>query len=259
MAGGANLCHQARRLFRQEFRRTRYPLLKDPRISVLLPLWRSVLASEGLEFRCVIPIRHPLAVAGSLAKRDQFPIVKSVLLWVAYMVAAEAGSQDLPRAFVDYEALLLDWRRELARMEAALGAPMPKMSVTIAQQIDDFLTPELRHNVSQGDLKAWGEVGEVAADVYAWFRASASGDLPDRRPLERARDLLIKMRSEMGAFVSPVTSALNLARLELATTQAALTIETSRRIAKEIEVAAVTAELVEFEAALDRLIEAPQA
>lgn len=250
---------QARRLFRQEFRRTRYPLLKDPRISVLLPLWRSVLASEGLESRCVIPIRHPLAVAGSLAKRDQFPIVKSVLLWVAYMVAAEAGSQDLPRAFVDYEALLLDWRRELARMEAALGAPMPKMSVTIAQQIDDFLTPELRHNVSQGDLKALGEVGEVAADVYAWFRASASGDLPDRRPLERARDLLIKMRSEMGAFVSPVTSALNLARLELATTQAALTIETSRRIAKEIEVAAVTAELVEFEAALDRLIEAPQA
>ncbi len=248
---------RARRLFRQEFRRTRYPLLKDPRVSVLLPLWRSVLASEGLVARCVIPVRHPLAVAGSLAKRDQFPIVKSVLLWIAYMVAAEAGSQDLPRAFVDYESLLADWRPELARMETSLGAPMPKMNATIAQQIDDFLSPDLRHNASQGDLRALGEIGEVAAEVYAWFRASAAGDLPGRSPLQRALSLLIKMKSEIGVFVSPVTSALNLAKSELATTQAAFEIERSRRIAKEIEVASLISERTEFEAVLDQLIEVP--
>ena len=249
---------RARRLFRQEFRRTKYPLLKDPRVSVLLPLWRSVLASESVEARCVIPVRHPLAVAGSLAKRDQFPIVKSVLLWITYMVAAEAGSRDLARVFVDYEALLADWRPELTRMEAALGAPMPRMNATIAKQIDGFLSPELRHNGSGGDLNGLGEVGMVAAEVYTWFKTRASGDVPGREPLERALQLLIKMRSEMGEFVSPVTRALNLARSELATSHAALALEAERRIAAEAQISALSSERAEFEATLDRLIAVPQ-
>jgi len=40
---------------------------------------------------------------------------KSVLLWSAYMLAAEAYTRDLPRAFVSYDGLLTDWR----------GGPMP--------------------------------------------------------------------------------------------------------------------------------------
>ena len=51
-------------------------------------------------------VRHPLAVAGSLSRRDGFPPEKSVLVWSAYMLAAEAYTRDLPRAFVGYDALL---------------------------------------------------------------------------------------------------------------------------------------------------------
>lgn len=153
---------RARDLFRMEYADARFPLLKDPRVSVLMPMWRSVLEAEGLTARCVIPIRHPLAVAGSLARRDQFPTVKSVLLWTAYMLAAEADSRDLPRAFVDYDALLSDWRSEVARIEAAHGAPLPKMTAKVAAGIDAFLSPELRHNSAGGDMAALGEVGLAA-------------------------------------------------------------------------------------------------
>ena len=111
---------EARGLFRAQFGRRRRPLLKDPRVSVLAGLWRSVLEAEGLALRVLIPIRHPLAVAGSLAKRDGFSARKSVMVWCAYMLAAEAASRDLPRAFVDYDALLEDWRPQVAASAASM-------------------------------------------------------------------------------------------------------------------------------------------
>ena len=93
-----------------------------------------MLATRKVAARCVIPVRHPLAVAGSLARRDGFTAAKSVLVWSAYMLAAEAYTRDLPRAFVGYDALLGDWRAEVARIEAAHGAPLPKLSEAVRRR-----------------------------------------------------------------------------------------------------------------------------
>ena len=81
---------QAAALLREQFDLNAAPLLKDPRVSVLLPLWRPVFDDAGLSPLCVIPVRDPLEVAGSLAKRDGFSRDKSILVWCAYMLAAEA-------------------------------------------------------------------------------------------------------------------------------------------------------------------------
>jgi hypothetical protein len=204
LADEADWRRRALDLFQAEYGGARFPLLKDPRVSILLPMWRSVLEAEGLAARCVIPIRHPLAVAGSLARRDQFPTMKSVLLWTTYMLAAEAGSRDLPRAFVDYDALLGDWRAEIARIEAAHGAPLPKMTAKVAAAIDGFLSPELRHNSSEGDLADLGEVGRAANAAYDWFKTAATGQAPDRAPLDAAEALLARMKAEIAIYVSPV-------------------------------------------------------
>ena len=82
--------NRAEALFEDEFGDVAYPLLKDPRVTVLMPFWRQVLADLEVAARCVSPVRHPLAVAGSLARRNGFAPEKSVLLWSAYMLAAEA-------------------------------------------------------------------------------------------------------------------------------------------------------------------------
>ena len=81
---------RAEALFAEEYGDATFPLLKDPRVTVLLPLWRTILDGLDVSARCVIPVRHPLAVAGSLARRNGFSPEKSVLLWSAYMLAAEA-------------------------------------------------------------------------------------------------------------------------------------------------------------------------
>ncbi|MCA6244477.1 MAG: hypothetical protein IM662_04765 [Phenylobacterium sp.] len=215
-ADEAGWLDEARRLFRSEFGRKRRPLLKDPRVSVLAGLWRQVLAAEGLTVRVLIPVRHPLAVAGSLASRDRFPPRKSVMLWCAYMLAAEAASRDLPRAFVDYDALLDDWRPQVAGAEAQLGEPLPNLTPAAGRRIDAFLSAELRRNESGGDLAALGEAGEMAAGVLDWLRAAARGETPDPAILTRAAGWLADQQALYGDLVSPVSADRALARTALA-------------------------------------------
>jgi hypothetical protein len=205
---------RAGELFDAEYGRAAWPLMKDPRATALLPFWRKVLRSRDVAARCVIPVRHPLAVAGSLARRDGFTPQKSVLVWTSYMLAAEAYARDLPCAVVGYDALLADWRAQLARIEAAHGASLPKLTAAAAKKIDAFLTPDLRHNAGGGRLADLGWAGEIAQQVFDWFEARARDAAPDRAPLEAAAGELARRQAEIGPLVA--TSALATARAELA-------------------------------------------
>ena len=207
--------NEATQIFQDEFGESRFPLMKDPRVSVLMPLWRTVLHELEISARCVIPVRHPLAVAGSLAKRDGFPTEKSVLLWTAYMLAAERGSRDLPRAFVAYDALLSDWRAEVARIERAHDAPLPLLDEAAAAAIDEFLAPDLRHNSGEGDLSSLAEVGPLAQQVLDWCLAAAHDAAPDPAVLAEAERALAGLQARMGVYVSPVTRDLDAVRTEL--------------------------------------------
>jgi hypothetical protein len=202
-------------LFGEEFAGRRYPLMKDPRVTVLLPFWRQVFEAGDLAARCVIPVRHPLAVAGSLGRRDGFAPQKSVLLWSAYMLAAEAYSRDLPRAFVGYDAMLADWRGEVTRIERAHDAPLPKLGKAAALKIDAALTSELRHNRAEGDLAALGWTGEIAAAVYDWCSAAARDEAPPAAALEAVAARFAERRAELGALVSPAARDLDAVRSEL--------------------------------------------
>ncbi len=82
----------------------RFAVLKDPRICRFLPLWQAVLADLGAEAKAVLPLRHPLEVAGSLTRRDGVPEEEGLLLWLRHVLAAEAGTRTMPRAVLRYEA-----------------------------------------------------------------------------------------------------------------------------------------------------------
>ncbi len=229
---------RAKALFEEEYGGLRHPLLKDPRVSVLAPLWRHALDDLDIGARAVIPVRDPLAVAGSLSRRNGFPLEKSVLLWTAYMLSAEAHSRDLPRAFVGYDALLSDWRGEAARIEAAHGAPLPRLDDAAAAEIDRFLTPDLRHNAAGGELEALGWAGELTASVYGWFRAAAAGAAPDPAPLQAAARELLRRREETGMLISPITRDLDATRVELLETRQKLEFEQRRMTADRAELEA---------------------
>ena len=236
--------NRAEALFEEEYGDVRHPLLKDPRVTVLLPFWRKVLGDLEIAPRCVIPVRHPLAVAGSLARRNGFPPEKSVLVWTAYMLAAEAYTRDLPRAFVSYDGLLGDWRGEVARIEAAHGAGLPKMTDAAGKAIDRFLTPELRHNAGDADLTGLGWAGALAGQVFDWFEAASTGPAPTSRALDKAAAELARRNDEIGVLVSPAARDLDAARAELLDLR-------QRHAHLEGEVEALRRECAEASASLD--------
>lgn len=260
---------RAGRLFDGEFRRATWPLMKDPRATVLAPMWRAVLAERGIGVRVVIPVRHPLAVAGSLTRRDGFAPQKSVLVWSAYMLAAEAYTRDLPRAFVGYDALLADWRAEAARIEEAHGAALPRLTSAAAARIDAFLTPDLRHNAPEDGLRALGWAGDIAQRVHGWFEARAAGGDPDRAILDHAAADLAHRQREIGMLVSPAARDLAGARAELLEARqslegaAAFQTELQQKVATleagwradQAELAAARALIAEVDADLSAVIE----
>ena len=236
--------NRAEALFEEEYGDVRHPLLKDPRVTVLLPFWRKVLGDLEISPRCVIPVRNPLAVAGSLARRNGFPPEKSVLIWSAYMLAAEAYTRDLPRAFVSYDGLLGDWRGEAGRIEAAHGARLPKMTDASAKAIDRFLTPDLRHNAVDADLAGLGWAGALAGQVFDWFEAASTGPAPTSRTLDATAAELARRGAEIGVLVSPTTRDLDAARAELLDLR-------QRHAHLESEVEALRRECAEASASLD--------
>lgn len=199
----------------EEYGAARSPLLKDPRVSVLLPLWRPVFEDAGLSPLCVIPVRDPLEVAGSLAKRDGFHRDKSILVWCAYMLAAERYSRDLPRVFVSYDALLRDWRPQAARIEAAHGRALPRLDEAAGAQIDAFLSPDMRHHRGGEVLKDVSAAGALAAPLLAWFEAAARDEIQDLPPLDQAADALAALRAQVGMLVSPLSRDLDQTRADL--------------------------------------------
>jgi hypothetical protein len=117
---------------------------KDPRVPRLLPFWQRVFASLGAGEGYVVAVRHPRAVVASLAARDSLDARRSAWLWLTHMACSLAYTRVRPRVFVDYDRLLADPAREVARIAQAFGARSAD-DAQLAQFRDAFLSSELRH------------------------------------------------------------------------------------------------------------------
>jgi hypothetical protein len=135
-----------RKLLRQEFGRASLLCIKDPRMCRLLPFWLPQLTACGVEPLPVLALRHPLEVAASLKARNGFPVDRSLALWLRYNLEAEFHTRSLPRALVTYEELLRDWRTQTRRIGRRFAVRWPARAA--AEQVDAFLTPQLRHQSS---------------------------------------------------------------------------------------------------------------
>lgn len=136
-------------LVRDQFAGAPLAALKDPRISRLVPIWQRVCETLAIQPAWVIALRHPEEVAMSLARREGYPREKSIRLWREYTLSAEYATRGLPRVVVPYEGLLTDWRRQIHRINAALGTDLQPEAD--AAGVEAFLDHRLRHHRAKGD------------------------------------------------------------------------------------------------------------
>ena len=138
---------QAQALLHQEFGDSRLFVLKDPRLCRLLPFWIEMLETFGAEPRVVLPIHNPLDVVASLKRRDGIETFRGYLVWLRYVLDAEAGSRNLRRTYSRYETLLSEPHATMDRLGRDLDVSWPRRaSVRGHAEIERFLSPELHHH-----------------------------------------------------------------------------------------------------------------
>jgi hypothetical protein len=124
-------------------------VLKDPRICLLLPLWRWALEHAGYRPYFVLAYRNPLEVAASLSTLNRGPFSRAVRLWVQYNLEALITSADLMSAAVAYDDLLHDPDTALAPLFASLSPAVAALSPGDRAARTEFLSAADRHYVAK--------------------------------------------------------------------------------------------------------------
>ncbi len=120
-------------------------VLKDPRVCRLLPLYLEAFDVLGIEPLVVLQVRPMMAVARSLADRDELDPSQSELLWLRSLVEAEWHSRCCARVWVGFEHLIADWREAIDRIGATLGVTWPIDPDEATHLIGPALKPRLNH------------------------------------------------------------------------------------------------------------------
>jgi hypothetical protein len=148
------------------------PILKDPRLCVLMPALQPWLESGLLNVACFLPIRHPAEVVASLEAAEQTPQAQGLMLWLAHVFEAERYSRGLTRVIVTYSDLLEQPAQVLQRCKEVLADPnLQPLSWTPEAQ--EFIDPSLKHQQigSKAEPAAWVQERaesyfELASRVY---------------------------------------------------------------------------------------------
>ena len=209
-AAARELRQQLTLLLHEEYGTSSLFVVKDPRISRLLPLWLAVLAGLQIEPAIALAVRNPLEVAASLRARDGFTTTKSLLLWLRHTVEAEQHSRGRPRSIVLYDELLRNWQGVLARVGEDLAVTWPGR-----------IPPSYRRNraLPVGTTAAprfdWRDV-EGRADVVSWVKEAyfALRGSDPVQVLDQVRDELAQADIAFGPILEEARLELHASREE---------------------------------------------
>ena len=168
---------------------TRLPaVIKDPRLCRLLPFWLSAAEQCGWTAGCLLALRAPQAVAASLAQRDGLPESQAALLWSVYMQEAVLHSTDLPRRFVDYDAVLENGPARLLTALTELGFSCDGQTEALSSVIDN----NLRHHRNSGGEPVSG-IGQKTQALYQQYLSAegTSSHSPAAHKLDAADPLTV--------------------------------------------------------------------
>ena len=157
--------------------------VKEPRLCVLLPIWKSALETPV----CLHVFRNPLETAYSLQARNGTPIDVGLALWEVYNARALEASSGLPRLFLSYEDLLteplakVDMLREALVRQGGYDLRSPSR-----RELDLFLDAALhRQRSSAQSLRAFATESQIA--LYQALNSAEDGaETLDTAPAESA-------------------------------------------------------------------------
>lgn len=152
-------------------------VLKEPRITALLPYWKAALRVTGLRAKFVLMFRHPAAVAASVAARDDMSLEHAMRLWLKYNLIAERDTRDAPRVFVAYEDLMQGWESAVERCLRELDLDVAIRAET-RSSVAQFLSSDLHHHrareIAEDMMHATTEASVRAMYTLLQYASTAS-------------------------------------------------------------------------------------
>lgn len=134
-------------------------MLKEPRLCLLLPLWRKVLEAPV----CIHIHRDPVEVAASLRARNAIPIDAGLALWERYVRAAYGASVGLPSVALSHRQLMQQPVQAVAQLLKRLRAiGEAGLQMPADAEIKAFVRSDLyRHKAMDDELRAYRSAPQV--------------------------------------------------------------------------------------------------
>jgi len=153
---------------------------KDPRVCLTLPVWLQAWESAPV---AVMAFRNPVAVAKSLAARNEFSLRHGLALWEIYNAQALWNLRELPTVVHNYDDAIED----PARFAGALSEGLTEHGVELdgsTSAATEALKPSLRRNAAgESDL---GSLTDRQRSLWELLNAlAAGGPWPDDDELEK--------------------------------------------------------------------------
>ncbi len=118
-------------------------VLKDPRICLTVGLWRKHCPNVKAAVLC---LRNPIAVAGSLKRRNGIPAEIGLRMWYEYNLRFITAAKNLPVFVVDYDNMGRNLQFEFSSLLSELGVELE--SGEMQRRIGDFYSGGLNHGAS---------------------------------------------------------------------------------------------------------------
>ncbi len=193
-------------VLRRDFASEALFVIKDPRISILMPIWGGLLEEFGAKPFVLLGFRHPDEVALSLVRRrDGFvdSANKAVAqhgraVWLTHNLEAERHSRAMPRAIVSYDDFLADPAQSTRSLAEGLGC---FEAAQIAAGLDfaktHWKSGMRNHDTSggEGDLPIWVE------QMYAWLCDAACGANPPTDDLDAMAEAMAHAQALYGPLI----------------------------------------------------------
>jgi hypothetical protein len=144
-------------------------VLKDPRLCVLLPLWRPALAAIDAEPHVLIIARHPVEIYRSLADREAIGEDTAAALWLFHMLEAERLCRDVSRAFLLYDGLVDGGGSVLGEAGRIAGITWPRSLGEAAAEVAAFLTAAIRRQNAEQSSAAIGALAIRHLVAMTWL------------------------------------------------------------------------------------------
>jgi hypothetical protein len=156
-------------------------IVKDPRISWFLPLWRRCADELGAPPRFVTMLRHPAEVIDSKQRwyGGRQGEISRAAGWLNQTLYTERATRDAPRLFIRYDDLLADWTREVTRAGAVLDLELVRCASPAAMRsVHEFVDRDLRRSRGDWDQLSLPEPLRVLAEA-TWLQMIGERGLPE--------------------------------------------------------------------------------